>query len=630
MASDSYYEKLIVRYVKAAACLALLGATEAEVNLEPGLAIRQQNDKPPIVKMLPFVFLLLFGATSGWRGFCPLRCRCNDKELVVHCNDAALDVIPITLNPGLRELHLARNTIKNIMSAFSVYPTLESLDVSHNQLHNLNKNNFHLRHLMQLDISNNFVEEVNAETFRGLQNLNELNLRKNSLSSLPARAFHDMRNLELLDLSNNQLVKIDQSAFIGLVRLQKLILRSNSFEEIPSEAFAHLSHLHTLDYGGNAISRVPNHAFHYLSRLRELYLDRCNIAVFELKAFNGLVSLVNLNLQYNSLERFPAQALAELHKLEELSVGGNRFGEIQSGDLHVLPGLKKFSLTQSESFERIAEDAFDHSPNVEQVLLENNKLLQHLPEKLFAQLRVLKHVSLRGNALRFIHPKAVPVGQLDTFDISKNPLICNCSIEWLWNQLRFHESIAYHNSSGARCAGPANLQHELIKNLSQADLDCDGPAKRGLLVLGVTAACVLGILIAGAVALWWRRRSLALIKTKQMQLGCDSNTLTAPMVEHHNHQTYLTQAHFGPGTLPLPLPPQSPYHGSSYYSSQHTLNSTGYLISNPMDSANHVYMTVGPPSPQHKIPHSPALNQCYYTMSTEKKYKPNQASLAYI
>lgn len=87
----------------------------------------------------------------------------------MQCNDAALDVIPITLNPGLRELHLARNTIKNIMSAFSVYPTLEKLDVSHNQLHNLNKNNFHLRHLMQLDISNNYVEEVNAETFRGLQ-----------------------------------------------------------------------------------------------------------------------------------------------------------------------------------------------------------------------------------------------------------------------------------------------------------------------------------------------------------------------------------------------------------------------------------------------------------------------------
>lgn len=400
--------------------------------------------------------------------------------------------------------------------------------------------------------------------------------------------------------------------------MQKLILRSNMFDEIPSTSFVHLSHLHTLDFGGNVMSTIPDHAFHHLSRLRELYLDRCGIIRFETNALNGLVSLIGLNLQYNNIDQFPSQSLAELNKLEELSIGGNRFDRIASGDLKVLPALKKFVLIQSETLERVAEDAFNRTPNIEQVILENNKQLEHLPEKLFSQLRHLKHVSLRGNSLKFIHPTLVPVEQLDSFDVSKNPLVCNCSIEWLWNSIRFYESLGYHNSSGARCAGPANLQHEFIKNLSKGDLDCDGPARRGFLILGIVTACLLS-LVAGAVGVWYRRRAITVLKTKQIE----SSTLTAPMVEHHHHP-YLTQSHFTPVH-------QSPYHASSYYSSQHTLNSTGYLIANPMDSSNHVYMTVGPPSPQHKPlqPPSPPMSQCnYYTISTEKKYKATP--LAYI
>lgn len=527
-----------------------------------------------------------------------------------------------------------------------------------------------------------------------MQNLNELNLHKNSLSTLPARAFHDMRNLEVLDLSQNQLAKLDPATFIGLVRLHKLILRANSFDAIPSEAFAHLSHLHTLDYGANLLPSIPNHAFHFLSRLRELFLDRCGIVSFEANAFSGLVSLVGLHLQYNAIDEFPTASLAELHKLEELTVGGNRFPSLAADDLRVLPSLKKFSLSQSETFRAIAEDAFTRTPNVEQVILENNRLLQHLPDKLFSQLRALKHVSLRGNSLQFIPSRAVPIERLDSLDVSLNPLVCNCSIEWLWNHLRFHETIGNYlnNSSAVRCGGPAHLENEYVKNLSKVDLDCDGPTKRGLLILCIASACLLGVLIAAGVVIWWRRRShVLLMKTKQLQAACcdgmGGSMLSGSMAGaqlpadlqgygqhglqhshhgHHLHQTaYLTQAHFGAGGLAGTLAggtntmvgagglaglqlQQSPYHngssGSSYYSSQHTLNSTGYLIANPMDSLvnQHVYMTVGPPSPQHqhqnnsihsKAPPSPPISQAmnYYTISTtEKKYKPTNAPLAYI
>ena len=39
--------------------------------------------------------------------FCPHLCHCDDLRMIVTCpQESKLDVIPITLNPNLRELHL--------------------------------------------------------------------------------------------------------------------------------------------------------------------------------------------------------------------------------------------------------------------------------------------------------------------------------------------------------------------------------------------------------------------------------------------------------------------------------------------------------------------------------------------
>ena len=39
--------------------------------------------------------------------FCPHLCHCDDLQMIVTCPpESKLDVIPITLNPNLRELHL--------------------------------------------------------------------------------------------------------------------------------------------------------------------------------------------------------------------------------------------------------------------------------------------------------------------------------------------------------------------------------------------------------------------------------------------------------------------------------------------------------------------------------------------
>ena len=57
------------------------------------------------------IFILWFATLSHYAdAFCPHLCHCDDLQMIVTCPpESKLDVIPITLNPNLKELHLKGN-----------------------------------------------------------------------------------------------------------------------------------------------------------------------------------------------------------------------------------------------------------------------------------------------------------------------------------------------------------------------------------------------------------------------------------------------------------------------------------------------------------------------------------------
>ena len=64
------------------------------------------------------LMMLVISATSTWHGteaFCPFKCHCDDQKMKVICtSEANLDIIPITLNPGIKEIHLRENQIRYV------------------------------------------------------------------------------------------------------------------------------------------------------------------------------------------------------------------------------------------------------------------------------------------------------------------------------------------------------------------------------------------------------------------------------------------------------------------------------------------------------------------------------------
>ncbi|KAL3176213.1 hypothetical protein MRX96_010533 [Rhipicephalus microplus] len=387
--------------------------------------------------------LLLLSLVSCANAFCPMRCVCNDDKLTVQCAGAALDVIPITLNPEIPR----------------AAPDAQQYPQHHVRLHNL-------------------VAELEANTFRGLRTLLELQLRRNALTYVPSRAFHDMRSLERLDISHNQIAKIDSDAFVGLHRLKSLILRDNKLSHVPTPAFHHIPHLLALDLGLNSIPTVVDNAFSHLVRLRELNMDRCSTAILEPDSKNCTLAVT-------------------------------ASGILAEDNFRALENLRRLYIVRSEHLDSIDERTFRQCLQLEQVVLEENRRLRYLSPATFTNLRQLTRVSLRANGFESFHPDLLPWNQLSTFDLRDNPIVCNCSVIWLWDLLRSLDHTG--NWTNVRCHSPTHLSGELLRTLSHYDLDCDGRTRRNILIVGLSTTAIFAIIVL-ALVLWYRRKVSRVLK----------------------------------------------------------------------------------------------------------------------
>lgn len=375
-------------------------------------------------------------------------------------------------------------------------------------------------------------------TTRCLQSLTHLILKKNSIAELTSNVFTPLHKLKVLDLSHNKISSVSSGAFHGLTNLERLVLRSNALRHIPSDSFTYISTLRALDLGSNALSMVEESAFYHLNQLEELLLDQCALSQIHADAFVGVASLKKLNVQNNNLLVFP-RAISRLTELEDLNVGGNLMPKISTNDLKHLRKLKRLHLTRSENLERIEEDVFRHTPELEELWMEFNMQLEHLPSTLLNHLRQLRKVSLRGNDLKYIHPELLPVDQLESFDVTKNPLVCNCSLTWLWRHMA-QKPHAYHNSSAVRCHGPPHLHMDFLKSLSDVQLNCEGESGRGILAVTFTSLAVF-VLVSVVLFLTWRRR-ISDARTGTIIKDLDTSPVKYASYDNHKYP-YIIQPH---------------------------------------------------------------------------------------
>lgn len=409
---------------------------------------------------------------------CPTRCTCDEAKLSVDCKEAGLDLVPITLNPSLSELHLSRNQIKSVSSSFTFYRKLQFLDLSSNALSTIGVRNFQSQSSLKvLNLNRNRIFELKKDAFLGLTSLRSLTLSENELKDIDERVFHSLKHLEKLDLSGNSMSYISSHSFHGLINLKSLYLQRNRLHLLPSESMMFLTNLTKLDLGFNLLGdKLTRDSIPHLLSLNELNLEANKIQYIDYDAFDNVKdTLKMLNLAANNLEYIPSNSFDSLASLEKLNIGTNRIASIGDEAFRGLINLKTLILRHDDSLKVIETNAFIYNVQLEKLVLEYCPNLMMLHEDTFSrQKETLKKVSLRSNGFNYLHEKLLHWDDLESLDVRGNPFNCSCSIFWFWDFLNKRANLSFHSDhlKEILCAEPTELRGMEISSISLNKLNC--------------------------------------------------------------------------------------------------------------------------------------------------------------
>ncbi|KFB44836.1 tartan [Anopheles sinensis] len=387
--------------------------------------------------------------------FCPSICTCEgDPNVRTWCIGVGLDVVPIQLNPDVRFINLTANQITHVHFTLTFYYKLEVLDLSMNRIEALGSRNFDTQaNLRTLNLSENAIATIPKDAFRGLKRLQVLKLCRNRIETVNSAAFHDLRNLIELDLSGNALTSLEPGTLRHLYSLEVLSFQNNQLLEVPYERnLEYLGRLQLLDLSVNLLKYVANDSFVGLRELRTLKLGGNVLNELDFGAFHGLNGLRALDIVDNNLTVVPTLQLSKLCNLTYLSLSGNYFEDLPAVAFLNLFQLQQLHLDRLDQLAWIDARAFVDNTNLRILTLDDNPSFTSLPLRLFHSNPNLVEISIRRNALIRLDAVHFPLDRLHRLELAGNPLVCNCSLLWLW---RLTTGYGLHESTDFRLIVPA-------------------------------------------------------------------------------------------------------------------------------------------------------------------------------
>ncbi|CEP61642.1 type 1 protein phosphatase-activating protein SDS22 LALA0_S03e07492g [Lachancea lanzarotensis] len=213
--------------------------------------------------------------------FTKLKSLCLRQNLIESMSE--VEVLPVAT---MEDIDLYDNKIKHISSSVNQLTELKSLDLSFNKIKHIKnvdqltklehlyfvqnristiENLSTLKVLLNLELGGNQISRIEPDSFKGLENLQQLWLGKNSIP----RLIHldHLRNLRILSIQSNQLTKIE--GLDQLPNLEELYLSHNFISKI--EGLEHNTRLNTLDITSNKITKIEN--LRHLTKLTDLWLS---------------------------------------------------------------------------------------------------------------------------------------------------------------------------------------------------------------------------------------------------------------------------------------------------------------------------------------------------------------------
>lgn len=464
--------------------------------------MRFPPDKSRPHRGLLSLLLLLYLIATCNAAKCPPGCTCNNGDPSANCTGGNLPLIPHILNPKLKILLFAHNKVKSIdKNQFEVYEHLRYVDMSSNEFDNLNDSEFHsLKELRTLILSENRIPRIQKVNFLRGNKLERLDLRKNLISQIEENAFANLTSLTELDLSQNRIKSLTPGMFRGLEKLLLLRLDDNELTKIPVKAITSLKLLASLHLSINGFGLIPSHAFMSMTSLLTLKLNLCNVTKIEDGAFMSLAGLITLELSSNNLIEVPSSALQDTPKLEVLILDANPISSLKAHDFRHVRNLKLFSLSGSEELRSVHPDTFSENRDIKSISLNQNTHLSYVDTRMFRSMTKLEVLSLRGNSLGTVEDGLVSWYKLKQVDLRYNPLVCNCTMEWLREMTAAQRNGSMKTPFGnetaqIKCQEPSSFRGRYISSLQPGSLRCSGGLHIALIVSISVVILFLGVLL---------------------------------------------------------------------------------------------------------------------------------------
>jgi len=156
----------------------------------------------------------------------------------------------------------------------------------------------------------------------------------------------------------------------------------------------------------------------------------------------------------------------------------------------------------------LEEGIFKENTNLETIYIKCPQL-KTLPEHLdLKHLSVLKTLSFHGSGLSSLPRNIFNYEDLESLDLSGNPLDCDCKLQFISNLLSLPRPVSV---SGA-CAEPERLENIQLRELSEGDLQCEeGLTEHEVTIISVTLSLSLALTVA-IVCFCWKRKGCSLSK----------------------------------------------------------------------------------------------------------------------
>nr|CCA18050.1 conserved hypothetical protein [Albugo laibachii Nc14] len=363
-----------------------------------------------------------------------ISARIQDLEFlqVLDLSFNRLSKLPSGLHStSLHTINASHNHISTISSMLWTLTDLSSLDLSHNDLR-----------LFPIPVHPAMAE--NAANFYGAFNLEFLELSSNKLIEFPRfqSSFHRLR---MLNLSNNEIPGLQEEDLLGLCALEELDLARNKLKTLPQheETYKLLGNtLKTLQLDHNELSALPS-GMVFLKSLQELNvgmnrLDTLPILQHKWKSLISLHLDTNLKLRgfdnwtpfipklkYLSLSRCSLQGTINISRfsssLVELNLSNNRLDSISFG--HETLEIEEMDEPQLRHAIEIPHGRRINCPIAATLRVLNlaSNTISRIPFEI-AQLGSLTHLLLDDNDLKELPDTIISLGNLEVLHCDNNSI----------------------------------------------------------------------------------------------------------------------------------------------------------------------------------------------------------------